>query len=409
MMKLKDSKTTAKSKRKALRGGKTSSRLPDLEGILSRSIEEYAGCNLFDDSTQSLLYGHLLDTIARLRGEVMHLREKARKPRPPCLKCVKRMAPAPKPVEKPPVRFQILHQIFCDSGFHGHSSAIYEDEPTRSTSSGLRGDKRVTNIDQYCTEHMDLSFVLIKEHSCVVTNMSVYNVMDRDKFGISGRKERLLVVSDILQKALNQVALCSPQDMKYDPGRIQMYAPYLFLYHHRTLLSDLAATTGGETEEHVSILLSFINEHYRDEYEEAERLFNTGIITKEHAEKLYLPNSIVIDITEPQNRAYVIKSWLEVNDGGMKLLCWSWEYDGSFLRRKETQLKMNAPSVAGSALSVIGVFPISMADHETHENLRLRGQKFWSMKGQHFACYSGYDADKMRFHVSNGWHSRCTN
>jgi hypothetical protein len=188
-----------------------------------------------------------------------------------------------------------------------------------------------------------------------------------------------------------------------------MPAPYLFLYHHKTLLSDLAATTGGETEEHVSLLLSFINEHYRDEYEEAERLFNTGIITKEHAEKLYRPNSIVIDITEPQDHAYVVKSWLEVDEGNMKLLCWSWEYDGSFLRRGETYLRMNAPSVAGSALSVIGVFPISMAPHETLENLRLRGQKFWSMKGQHFTCYSGYDVAKTRFHVSNVWHSRCTN
>jgi hypothetical protein len=85
----------------------------------------------------------------------------------------------------------------------------------------------------------------------------------------------------------------------------------------------------------------------------------------------------------------------------MKLPCWSWEYDGSFLRREETCLEMNAPSVAGSALSVIGVFPITMADHETLENLRLRGQKFWSMKEQHFTCYSGYDVAKMRFHVSN--------
>jgi len=400
MIKLKDSRTTAKGKIKAPRDGKTSSRLPDLEGILSRSIEEYAGCDLFDDSTQSLLYGHLLDTIARLRGEVVHLRKKARKPPPPCLKCAKKMAPVPEPVEKSPARFQILHRIFCVNLSHNHNCAIYEDEPTRSTSSGLKGNKRVTNIDHYCTQHKDLSFILFNEHSCIISNMSAHNSTDRKNFRISSRKERLLVVSDILQKALNQVALCSPQDTKDDPGVIQMHAPYLFLYHHRTLLLDLAATTGGETEEHVSLLLSFINEHYGDEYKEAERLFNTGIITKEHVEKLYRPNSIVIDKTGPQDRAYVIKSWLEVDEGDMELLCWSWEYDGSFLKREETHLKMNAPSVAGSALSVIGVFPISMIDHETLENLRLRGQKFWSMKGQHFTCYSGYDVAKMQFHVS---------
>jgi hypothetical protein len=400
MKKLKNSRITKKVKKKPPPQRKISRYLPDLEGILSRSIEEYAGCDLFDDSAQSLLYGHLLDTIARLRGEVIHLRKEIRKPPKPCPKCAEKTTPVPEQAEKPVVRFQVLHQVLCGSDHHLHNRAIYEDEPTRSSDMGLRGDKRVPNLEHYFAQHKEITFIVFKEHSCLGYGLPGFNSMDKNNFRNSNRKERLLVVSEVLHKALNQVARCSPQDPKAYPGKIQMSAPYLFLYHHRFLLSDLAATAGGETEEHVSILLAFLNEHYKDEYEEAESQFRARIVTKEHIEKLYLPNDIVIDKTGPKDRAYVVKSWLEVDKGDLDLKCWSWEYDGSFLRREETTLEINPPSDSGSSLSTIGVYPISMIDDENLENLRQRGRKFWSMKEQYFASYSGYDVKKVLFHVS---------
>jgi hypothetical protein len=412
MRKLKNFTTAKRGKRKAPLLRKTSRHLPDLEGILSRAIEEYAGCDLFDDSAQSLLYGHLLDTIGRLRGEVIFLRREVRKPPEPCPECAKKTIPIPKQVEKPAIRLQVLHRVFCGSQHHYHDRAIYEDEPSRRTSDNpygdmeLKGDKRVTNIEHYCSQNKEISFILFKEHTCV--NHSIppfsYPSTDRKQFRISSRKERLLIVSEVLHKALKQVARCSPQDTKENGGITQMHAPYLFLYHHRFLLSDLAATIGGETEEHVSLLLAFLNENYKDEYEEADSQFRAGIATKEHIEKLYLPNDIVIDKTGPYDRAYVVKSWLEVHEGDLDLPCWSWEYDGSFLRRAETTLNINAPSDNGSALSTIGIHPISVIKDESLENLRQRGRKFWSMKGQYFASYSGYNMNKTQFHVSTRYH-----
>lgn len=410
MRKLKKSRTAKKGKKKAPPHRKISRPLPDLEGILSRSIEEYAGCDLFDDSAQSLLYGHLLDTIARLRGEVIYLRREMKKPPEPCPECAKKVIPVPEQVEKPAARLQVLHRVFCGSEYHYHDRAIYEDEPSRRSSnrpSGdleLRGDKRVTNIEHYCAQHTDISFILFKEHSCVGYSVPEFPSTDTKHFRISSRKERLLIVSEVLHKALNQVARCSPQDTKGNRGITQIHAPYLFLYHHRFLLSDLAATVGGETEEHVSVLLAFLNKHYKDEYEEAHSQFRAGIVTKEHIEKLYLPNDIVIDKTGPKDRAYVVKSWLEADEGDMDLPCWSWVYDGSFLERKETTLEINAPSDSGSTLSTIGVHPISMINDESLENLRQRGRKFWSMKGQYFASYSGYNINKTQFHVSTRYH-----
>jgi hypothetical protein len=380
---------------------------------LSRAIREYAGCDLLDDSAQSLLYGHLLDTIARLRGEVSCLRRENRKPPPDCLVCAKKVIPVipvipvTGQVEKPPVRLQILHRIVCRNHYHNHNYAIFEDEPSRrgSLHKELRGEKRITDIKHHCAQHTDISFILLKEHNCTTNDsVSEYDPMDRERFRISNRNESLLIVSDVLQKALNQVALCSPPDTKEHFVVPQMHAPYLFLYHHKTLLSDLAATTGGETEEHISLLLAFLNEHYRDEYEEADSQFGAGIVSRKHFEKLYRPNSIVIDKNGPQDRAYVVKSWLKVEKTDLRLPCWSWEYDGSFLSRKDIVLEIDAPSDDSSSLSSVGIYPISMVDDECLENLRQRGRKFWSMKGQYFTCYSGYNINRTQFYVSTRYH-----
>jgi hypothetical protein len=157
---------------------------------------------------------------------------------------------------------------------------------------------------------------------------------------------------------------------------------------------------GDQTKVHMSLLLGFINEHYEEEYEEADRQFSSGIVTKKHIEKLYCPNNIVVVKTEPKDRAYIVKSWLEVKDGNLELPCWSWDYDGSFLSRADETLRLMVPSALGSSLSTIGVYPIYMIDEVSLNDLRERGRKYWSMKEQYFACYSGNDADRVRFHVS---------
>jgi hypothetical protein len=408
MKKLKKYMSAAKGKekmperKKAKKGSKP---LPNIEAILARAIEEYAGHNLLDDSRQSRLYGHLLDTIARLRGEIILLRRDLRKPPPSCPKCVENGSQVPKAPENPVARFQILHRTFCANGNHLHDRMVYEDEPTRritlsSQFMELKGDKRIPNIEQYCAEHKDISFIIFKEYNCVTYDTMIFHPpTNPHSLRISSRKERLLIVSEVLLKAFNQVAKCSPQE-NITHNIAQMPAPYLFLYHHRKLLSEYASTMGGETEEHISLLLGFINEHYNDEYEEANSQFAAGIATKEHIEKLYCPNSIIIDKTGPKDRAYVVKSWLESKGGDLELLCWTWEYDGSFLRREETRLRIIVPSHLGSPLSIIGVYPISMANDETLKDLRQRGRKFWSMKEQYFTCYSGNDLNRTRFHVS---------
>jgi hypothetical protein len=262
MKKLKKSLAAAKDKVTKPRKKKVKDlprRLPDLEGILSRAIEEYTGYDLLDDSPQSLFYGHLLDTIARLRAERDHLRWELNKPLPKCPQCAEQTVPVPVPVpvpEEPTTRFQVLQRVFCANNSHFHNLAVYVDEPIRrnrypldTIDTELRGDNLITDLEQYCSEHSEISFILFKEHTCVTRNKrsptyDYYEELDGERqrhLEISSRKERLLIVSEVLLKAFDQVAKCSYTE-KGSRDTMQMTAPYLFLYHHRQLLSECALT-----------------------------------------------------------------------------------------------------------------------------------------------------------------------
>jgi hypothetical protein len=138
------------------------------------------------------------------------------------------------------------------------------------------------------------------------------------------------------------------------------------------------------------LLFEFINQEYGAEYDAADRQFAAGVITKEHIEKLYRPNDIVLSRLEGEERVYVVSKWLEAKET-FELSCWAWGYDGSDLKRQAETLTIPTPADEGSPLELIGVYPVSLANDASVEHLRERGRKFWAMKEQHFSCYSGYD------------------
>jgi hypothetical protein len=384
-------------------------RIPDLATILSRSIEEYAGIDLLDNSPQSLLFGHLLDTNERLRTHLNGLRPEKRQP-VKCNKCEKKPEAAKVVVDLAP-RIQILHRVFCSHGRYNHDFHIFEDVPTmkedsKSPQDGhLVGEKGIRNIEKYCQDHSNISIIIFKEYQCDVSK-EFSNMFLRYKeqqetdsnTSISPRRERMRILSDVLQKALNHVATCAPQVTMTSRQVLELRAPYLFLYHHRAALSEYASTVDGSAKDHVSLLLAFINQEYSAEYDEADRQFAAGVVTKEHIGKLYRPNDIVLSKLGTEERAYVVAKWPEINVT-FELSCWAWEYDGTDLKRQTEILMIPTPADEGSPLESIGVYPMSMASHTSIEHLKERGKKFWAMKEQHFSCYSGYDFHQNQSYV----------
>lgn len=99
----------------------------------------------------------------------------------------------------------------------------------------------VRNIPHYCSQHPNISFLIFKEYLCVEDAVPrlrhAFNQKVQAGAEISPRAERLCIVSEILTKALHNVASCSlPLSRISSIGMEEMAAPYLFFYHHREAL-----------------------------------------------------------------------------------------------------------------------------------------------------------------------------
>ena len=383
----------------------------ELGATLGRTAEKYLGLDLYDNTPQSMFFSYLLDTIEAIRAEKNFLLDLLTKPQeirplppPPSL--------TPQPTESNSTavltpKVKILHRVFCKSHLHNHDQFVFEDIPVRRFSERsqdleLVGEKLVGNFNFYLSQNPAISFVIFKEYVCFEDPRDSQRKERKGSSGeISPRAERLRIVSPLLQNALDQVALFpEPEARQRHHGVREMAAPYLFLYHHRELLSKFKAEASGPTKENMALLLSFLESDYSAEYREADIEFSKGILTNKHIEKLLRPNEIIIEKSDGRDMAYVMTDWPQMNENDIRVSCWSWHYDGSSLERSQQSLRLSLPLPDNCTKDKLSFYPMSMATEATIEKLRKRGKKFWSMKDKYFGCFSGPDESRTQ-HVSH--------
>ncbi|KAK1701989.1 hypothetical protein BDP67DRAFT_538946 [Colletotrichum lupini] len=299
----------------------------------------------------------------------------------------------------PPPRFQTVHRVFCTARFHDHDGTLYEDEPvTRKIrfpgdNGWLEAQKEIINLDTWLNKRPSLCFIVIKEHRCAQDQRAdTQRHRIRNYIGLpSGRLERLKVVSPVLQKALKQVAKFQVyRKSEQDDFATEMEAPYLFLFHHRKKLAALAET---ETYQEVILpLMKFLKESYEAEYTEAEEMFLQGQINAYHIHKLFKPNQMLLikKKGEPQV-AFVLEDYSMMAQEEISLHGWSWHYNGNDLHRVPKSGRIGFVPEEKMNICDLVVHPIEFAREEDIKTLTQRGNKFWSMRGQVYICYTGWD------------------
>ncbi|KAH8591640.1 P-loop containing nucleoside triphosphate hydrolase protein [Bisporella sp. PMI_857] len=379
---------------------------------IGRAVEDQLRIDLHSDSPQALVIGYLLDTIEGIRAERNFLDDLLTRPHalglpPPPefannIKGQRRDSSQSNSTKEKKPEMQILHRIFCEAPEHNHDQFVYTDAPVHQFSDNFQADaliakEPILDFTRYCSQHPEISFIVIKEHTCHG------NRRGRPSGGPgserSPRAERLHIVSPLLQKELENIALCAFPESRVRSGtdgkRIaEMNAPYLFFYHHQALISEIEKAATGPTKGHLTALVDFLEENCDHEYSEARHQIEQGIITEKHIEKLYRPNDIVFE--HSSGTAYVVNDWPIVYNETLVLPCWSWKYDGAWLERDETMLKITLPLSQNCTINNLPFIPTSLVKDNSIEDLRRRGRKYWTMKKMHFGCYTGPDSTKSR-------------
>lgn len=309
-----------------------------------------------------------------------------------------------------------MHTIQCHDPepINHHDSLITEDVPGRINEEGLPsshlfGVNRIYDVESYFRDNPRIAFVVIREHHCAKTFASTSNTAGvHGNHQLNALPETISIVSQGLLKALTEVATCPLDEVNYRVTfpRPEMAAPYLFLYHHRSELLQLAEKlqpvhcNRRGTSAEITALLNYVNKAEGDNFREADELLKKGKTTRRHCQKLFCPHDIVIVQNQKCLSAFVPHQWPTWTEEGLDIACWSWHLQGKWLQRRQEDLVLSLLTSEEVSIQDLKVHPLRYVSSDVRDRLRLRGQKYWNMRHQTFVSYRGDDFLDEQHHVS---------
>ncbi|KAI1853082.1 hypothetical protein JX266_001788 [Neoarthrinium moseri] len=380
---------------------------PNITLALSSLADEYLYIDILDENRTSSQYmAFLLDVIHNLQAR-LEFQKRNIKPLP----LVKEDQTEAMVLDKGP-RSLVLHRVFCGTSHHDHNATVYEDAPTLiNQDSGaslgeemLCGKVVIGDVGAYLRKQNNVQFVVYKEYRCGhVSSWGVQKQRRKDeslatafnmtRSDISPRQERMKIVSPTLQRALNGVATCKLDKILFEDScedSEELQAPYMFLFHHRRQLQEVAQ----ENQVHgpsVKFLLEYLNANFGQEYIDAEAMIARGLVAENNIDKLFKPNQIVVTQEKGIFNAYMLDEWPVKKSNRLLFSGWQWSYNGWSLYRNEWQHILDLNFLDEKHIKTLEVRPIDYVEEDVIIRLRERGNQFWSMKRQRLVSYDGWD------------------
>jgi hypothetical protein len=290
----------------------------------------------------------------------------------------------------------------------------------------LYGQKPVHGFDPELFDSDDIGFVVFRYHTCAdeIQDSEAFGNSLRSKSATSGLtfKETILIVSKKLRTAVNGIATYCADMTHVGIGEMntiprfysnEMYAPYLFLYHHRDKLKKLIEESNDELlKKQIKALLNYLDEEYGEIYSDCDKLLAQGKTKREYIEMVFRPNEIIIADRNSMPHAYVLRGW-PVGGPRVTLSSWSWKIDGNRIVRSVEGLDLTRPTEEVFPINKLKVHPIRFASKEKTEQLRVRGEKCWRLRHPKYVAYAGltfsgdeYFNPETRFMIDYGVYKR---
>jgi hypothetical protein len=317
--------------------------------------------------------------------------------------------------------YLVVHRVTCH-GERDHSKhlplATYLDTPQLflgdSKASTLRGQENLHDITEYLEDHPKTILIVYKDYSC-----ETYFHRMKDDFArlpmpsldphllsqirnhffilkLDGKpakpySEHMEIRANNLRDALSSVGI-------EGSSLQQMEAPYLEIFHHLPKLSSPITDINVKQKDALQTLLYYLQESWLNNFIEANALFAKGLVSLRHLSKLFVPGEVVILSDTEKPMGYCLDSCTALEDGSMGisslgLKCWSWSFDGQFVRTK-ADLKVEW-TFSDDDLPIVSlpVYPLKYAEAGLAERIRARGSTFWSCRKKRFVEYRPTNLD----------------
>lgn len=189
-------------------------------------------------------------------------------------------------------------------------------------------------------------------------------------------------------------------------------SPYIWWYHWRTNGHTHNLQPGQAIL--VAKLTDWIEANYASLYDQIDRKFDKGLVSKESMEYLIRPGDVLISndngrlsgcLATSRPRFDVGQRALEEKDKHNPKPSWSWSIDsyafmyaGKFRREDENidiVLETECEDVEVDITS-LNVVPLKYVSDDIRETLLRRGKRFWKCRHKQFVSYEGNSTNKRR-------------
>lgn len=327
----------------------------------------------------------------------------------------------------------VIHHVTCRGKVVGHKrhshSALFKDQPRLfegdTKASSLRGQYPIAStLEDYLDEYPDDSLTILRTYGCIE-----YQALIRDKFirlpisqadfdtaaelrpyfykldcpvapAVASRES--IHITHAFRETMNRIEELEPT--LFAQWEKSLSPPYLQFYYAREKLRDFFSEGQNIPDaEHVSLLLSYVENTFGPQYQAAHLLFDQGLVTIEHFDKLFRPNDTIVAAEEGEPVAYTFSQCpVFINSPTQKyanLNCYKWLFDGLF-RKERRGMKVNWPIKGDGAIpiSALEFYPLKYdPTGRLEKTLRDRGSVFWSCRQRNLL---GYEAPTGAFRIN---------
>ena len=330
-----------------------------------------------------------------------------------------------------------VHRVNCVH-HEGHATAMYTDRPRLfegdNKVAALRGRHPVTEdifSDEFALGNPSVSFAVVKEYDCghyydkqmprnafrnvhmprsIAKKLAAFKAhlsfLEEDGPEAISSTEKIYPIAQELKETIAALAKLYPHSLGlggHNPGPgvpgVNLFAsqvgvaggsqdspftaPYLGIYHMRSLLKDKTQESlhdGKDQRRHAEYLVDYVLDEFASEYKEADEQFAQGLVSKRHFPKLFALEEVVVQTTDQGPIGLVVSRIVLSQEHTVMMECWSLDFDGQFYK-KRMAIQVSWPSKEDQLdISSLEYFPLKFADEALKARVLARGEQFWQCR-----------------------------
>uniref|UniRef100_A0A0B7KGW9 ATPase AAA-type core domain-containing protein n=2 Tax=Bionectria ochroleuca TaxID=29856 RepID=A0A0B7KGW9_BIOOC len=307
---------------------------------------------------------------------------------------------------KKPIMF---HRVTCDDLDPKCHQRLYLDSPEYNRGH-LTGNKAVSDVDQFLKQRENPPFAVYRAFQCSGSGFATMT----QKMSPTHTDEVVSIINkDLLSiiKRLSKFTIDLPDDKHAKSERDNFHRdnlhmipasyPHYFFYHHRREIYSKAA--GAPDGSPIKLLAQWLQSGPISMYAECDNLFSKNLVSAKTVCWLFPIDGLCIVEKGHRKLGYVVDR-VGVDKEGVMLSAWNWGFNGQYLFRMYTMLRLKNPTIASRAsmkIEDLGMYPLGYGSDDLTQQLLQNGAKFWRLKDQGFHAYEGWDYNRETYYTAD--------